>query len=92
MDRIYMVIDEDRHDTFTTVCSTLEEANREAENQWGHLTATEKKKRHVYVAFTLPTTDFYEKAELEAYGTEDFDPMACHTTDANDYCFDSEKL
>lgn len=91
MDRIYMVIEEGKIDTFVTVCKTLKEANEEAKNLWDHLTAAEKKKNRVYVAFTLPTTDFYEKTELEAYGTEDFDPIACHSTDADDDCFDSEK-
>lgn len=45
----YLVIDEREHDIFTTVCATLKEANKEAENQWEGLTTREKKAAHVYV-------------------------------------------
>lgn len=49
----YIVIDERRNDgtgdTFTEEHEVLKEAIEDAENQWNHLTASEKKKRTIYV-------------------------------------------
>lgn len=45
----YLVIDERERDIFTTVCDTLEAANREAESQLDGLTYKEQKTAHIYV-------------------------------------------
>lgn len=49
MNEKYLVIDEIINgDRFETVCDSAEEANREAAYQWEHLTARERKQRHLY--------------------------------------------
>lgn len=45
----YMSIDEREHETYATPFETLEEANKNAESQWDHLTKGEQKGSHVYV-------------------------------------------
>lgn len=56
----FIVIDEkftrggDLEQTWTDLFNTAEEANAEAERAWRHLTATERKRRHVWAGKILP--------------------------------------
>lgn len=87
--RKYLVIDRKKHgDEFLTVCDTLEEANKEASFQWGHLTPREKKERHIYVAHVENTAEYlHDWAFDEEDGKVDFG--AFHSTDCEKGYFDS---
>ena len=45
----YIVMDERNGDLFNTEFNNLEEAVKEADKQWGYLTAREKTERQIYV-------------------------------------------
>lgn len=89
-DTIWMVEDDAGTDVWHTVCSSMDEANDEAERQWNHLTKSEKRQRSVRVIFTKLTEQFYDIEDLALYGTEDWDPNAFHSSDSTDECFNSE--
>lgn len=88
----YLVLDEPDNyangDVFSTVCKTLEAANREAEYQWEHLTKSEQKKRWIHVAIVTE-----EDLNPDAY---DEDGEICwdslHSYDSTNECFDSHNL
>lgn len=89
-DTIWMAEDDAGTDVWHTVCSSMEEANAEAERQWDHLTKSEKRQRSVRVIFTKLTEQFYDIEYLALYGTKDWDPSAFHSSDSTDECFNSE--
>ena len=62
----YLVIDEREHDIFTTVCDTLEEANREALDQFERLTTREKAKSHIYV-LDVKDTDLEDPEDWDSF-------------------------
>lgn len=59
----------ERGDEFIEYFNTLEEANDYAEKDWKHLTASEKAKNRVYVAYVENTSDFYDITDID---DEDF--------------------
>lgn len=81
--RIYMVEDDAGNDIFTTVCKDKSEANREARDQWEHLTAYEKINHRVHVIYTQKTGEYYE--DLGEYWT----PDAYHSSTSDRDDFDS---
>lgn len=91
-ERKYLVIDKvkgDRcGDIYTDYFDTPEEATREAESQWEHLTRSEQKNRHIYSCY-IDKTDLMEGA-IDEDGNIDWTAWA--GTDKYDGCFDSEKI
>lgn len=80
--RKYFVVDEAIHsgDTFTKRFDTLEAANKEADMQWYHLTDSEKRKRHIFVAWVTPDM-LTDVDDWDSYHSMDFDAS----------CFDSAR-
>ena len=62
----YLVIDEREHDIFTTVCDTLEDANREALDQFERLTTREKANSHIYV-LDVKDTDLEDPEDWDSF-------------------------
>lgn len=60
----YIVVD-DGHDSYSTVCTTPEEANQEARSQWEHLTKQEQKSRTIYAA--VVTLDDLADGAIDEY-------------------------
>lgn len=89
--RKFLVIDQNKYgDENIEVCGTLEEANKEAEYQWSHLTRNEQKIRHIFVAHVEDSADYLNDwAFDEDDGTVDY--TAYHSTDTGDGYFDSEE-
>lgn len=91
-ERKYLVIDTVKGnrcgDIYTDYFDTPEEATREAESQWEHLTRSEQKNRHVYSCY-IDKTDLMEEA-IDEDGNIDWTAWA--GTDKYDGCFDSEKI
>lgn len=92
--RIYIAMCSDNDNPFSYgVYDNVEDANREAEYQWGCKPRWEKKKDRVFVCWTYPTEDFYEKEYLDdcLAGEDDFAPDAWINADGDSTCFDSDK-
>ena len=91
-ERKYLVIDTvkgDRcGDEFVSTFDTAEEATREAESQWNHLTRSERKTRHIYSCYVT-------KADLLDYAIDE-DGVIDWNANAGgrdyDGCFNSEKI
>jgi transcriptional regulator with XRE-family HTH domain len=62
----YMSIDEREHETYATPFETLEEANKNAESQWDHLTKGEQKGSHVYV-LDVKRSDLDDPEDWESF-------------------------
>nr|DAS66634.1 MAG TPA: hypothetical protein [Caudoviricetes sp.] len=75
-------------DEFVEFFDTAEEATREAESQWNHLTRSEQKKRHIYSCY-VTKADLLDDA-IDEDGVIDWNANA----GGRDYdgCFDSEKI
>lgn len=86
MERVYIVYDETNGDCYQENFNDLESANKCAENDWAHLTANEKKGRHIYVGWVERSRDYVNDPEEDdwAYGW--------HSMSSNVECFDSAKL
>lgn len=91
-ERKYLVIDTEKDDRcgdeFAEVFDTAEEATREAESHWNHLTRSEQKKRHVYSCYVT-------KADLLDYAIDEdgvIDWIANAGGRYYDGYFDSEKI
>ncbi len=88
--RKYLVVDEPKNggDIYTTVCDTLEDANKEAEYQWDHLTCTEKKDRHIYVGHVEDNEKYLNDW---AFDDDEVDYEAYHSLGVEQGYFDSDK-
>lgn len=93
MKKRHIVIDEPRRDCggdiYQEIFDTPEAANNAAEYQWGHLTRSEQRRRHIYAGVVT-------EADLDPDIVEDegIDAAWCSVIDCNDFpgSFDSEKL
>lgn len=87
----YVVVDEATNgDRCEKVCHTPEEANSEAEMQWGYLTRSEKKNRHIYAC--LVTEDDLDPDDVEDYGLDNDKTWCGHiSSDGFPGAFDSDK-
>lgn len=89
MEKRYIVSDwTEDYDCETYVYDTADEANIEAELLWNHLTDSEKKRRHIYVA--LVTADQLAPDDVEEYGEGAWGMVS----DMNSFpgAFDSEEV
>lgn len=86
MERLYISCEETTGDWFLEHFNDLESANKCAEDVWAHLTADERKNRHVYVGWIERSRDYVNDPEEDDW----FDCF--HSIDSNDECFDSAKL
>ena len=64
MRKIYLVIKEQKNglgDAYVDQFVSLEDANEDAKHSWNHLTDSEKKKQHIFVA-EVTESDLYDDA------------------------------
>lgn len=91
-DRRYIVVDEPREgfggDIRQDVYDSLDEANKAADLDWWYLTASEKRKRHIYVG-VVRLEDLNEWAFDEDTGAIDW--AAFHSISYDETMFDSEE-
>jgi len=64
----YLVIDERKYEQFVKVYDNLDDANKEAENQWDALTSAEKNKSHIYVLDVMGS-DLDDPEDWESYNS-----------------------
>lgn len=89
----YIVVDEPQKgfggDTWQDVYDSLDKANKAADLDWWYLTASEKRKRHIYVG-VVRMEDLNEWAFDEDTGAIDW--TAFHSINYDDTMFDSNRI
>ena len=93
MDHRYIVVDAPAPgkdgDIYQTICPSAAEANSEAAYQWGHLTAAEQRRRHIYAG--LVRRDDLGEFAVDA-DTGDTDWTCYVSMDTFPGAFDSEAI
>lgn len=91
--KFFVIDDRFDGDEFVKICETLEEANEEADREWGYLTDREKRSRRIYVAMNNDGDVEYAVKNMGALDDDgNIDYETVFPSDIPDGAFDSDLI